>query len=58
MAALLLVILALFLMPTNEPPVPTTDQQVRTLPFISTPQTTTVDGMPSVTIDPTGPGRE
>ncbi|MFD6253629.1 hypothetical protein ACFWF7_14360 [Nocardia sp. NPDC060256] len=58
LAALLLVILALFLMPTNEPPMPATNQQVRTLPFISTPPTTTVDVRPTAPIDQPTPGRE
>ncbi|MFI6166507.1 hypothetical protein ACIBCN_06950 [Nocardia sp. NPDC051052] len=58
LAALLLIIMALFLMPENEPPMPANDQQVRTLPYISTPSTTTVDQMPSVTIDKPTPGRE
>lgn len=58
LAALLLVIMALFLMPENEPPMPATDQQVRTLPFISTPPTSAQNEMPSHTIDKTVPGRE
>ncbi|WP_194835534.1 hypothetical protein [Nocardia sp. XZ_19_369] len=36
-AALLLVILALWLMPKAEHPLPATDQHVRTLPYIPTP---------------------
>ncbi|WP_405164848.1 hypothetical protein OG203_06990 [Nocardia sp. NBC_01499] len=58
LAALLLMILALFLMPTNEPPVPANDQQVRILPFMPTPPTTTVGGMPSAPSDQPEPGRQ
>ncbi|MFC9438935.1 hypothetical protein [Nocardia sp. NPDC057030] len=58
MAALLLVIMALFLMPEDEPPMPATDQHVRTLPYIMPPPTSTGNEMPYPSTDKPTPGRE